>query len=337
MSQAYMITNRQMLDGDLGYLPDLQNLHFYVSQKNRDELSIFDNWTQKTEEQFTALLLDEAMQFSVQTDENNMRQQHVTLFIHGYNNTWHDAAKRYGQIKADMYDGDSGLGLPIFFTWPSDGTAVGYLPDREDARASAPQIADLFVMLHDHLVTMQRAAAISKVRKGSMEGQDRTSVCKAKISVIAHSMGNYVMENALAIASKKLNNPQLISLINQLVMVAADVDNDIFQKDKPSDSDGVLMSNLCYRISAMYSGLDQVLGASAGLKHFGIRRLGRSGIADPTNVWDNICQFDVTALIQGIENSHSAVFESPSAMSLLRSILQGTDRKVIVNSGALGT
>jgi hypothetical protein len=60
------------------------------------------------------------------------------------------------------------------------------------------------------------------------------------------------------------------------------VDNDLFQKDKAETEDGPLMANLCYRISALYTGLDDVLGASAGLKHFGKRRLGRSGLEDAT-------------------------------------------------------
>jgi hypothetical protein len=56
------------------------------------------------------------------------------------------------------------------------------------------------------------------------------------------------------------------------------------------------MVNLTYRITGLYSGRDEVLGASAGLKQFGTRRLGRSGlahrppmvIAPPAtdNVWD---------------------------------------------------
>lgn len=336
MTQAFMITNRKLADGDLSYLPDLRNLRFYVSDKKRDKLATLSNWASKTREEFVALLLEQTALFPAIPEDQNRQQKHVSLFIHGYNNSWQEAAKRYGQIKADLYDGADGLGLPILFTWPSDGNAAGYLPDREDARMSAPQIADLFVTLHDHLITMQRAAAINKLRNGSEEGRDQTSLCTAKISVIAHSMGNYVMQNALAIASKKLNNPQLVSLIHQLVMVAADVDNDLFQKDKPGDGDGALMANVCYRISALYTGLDQVLGASAGLKHFGTRRLGRSGLADPTGVWDNVCEFDVTALVQGVPGTHSAVFESPSAMALLQSVLRGTDRKVIVDSGALG-
>jgi hypothetical protein len=71
-----------------------------------------------------------------------------------------------------------------------------------------------------------------------------------------------VLVKAMAIASKRLNNPQLITLIHQVAMVAADVDNDIFQLSKPADSDGMLMANLCYRISSLYTGLDSVLGAS---------------------------------------------------------------------------
>ena len=335
MTQAFMITNRKLVDGDLGYLPDLRNLRFYVSDKKRDKLATLSNWTSKTREEFIALLLEHSALFPALPEEHNAQQKHVTLFIHGYSNSWQAAARRYGQIKADLFDGADGLGLPILFTWPSDGNAAGYLPDREDARMSAPQIADLFVTLHDHLITMQRAAAINKVRNGSEEGRNQTSLCSAKISVIAHSMGNYVMQNALAIASKKLNNPQLVSLVHQLVMVAADVDNDLFQTDKPADSDGALMANVCYRISALYTGLDQVLGASAGLKHFGTRRLGRSGLADPHCVWDNVCAFDVTALVRHIPGAHSAVFESPSAMALLQNILRGTDRKVIMDSGAL--
>ncbi len=335
MSPAFMISNRQPDGDELGSGIDLRNLRFFVSDKAGDALQDLAQWQSIKRDAFVAQLLHQTAQFAALDAEASAQQQHVTLFIHGYNVSWKDAAARYAQLKQTMFDGATGLGVPILFTWPSDGSVAGYLSDREDARSSAPQIADLFVMLHDHLITMQRAAAVNIVRNGSAEGRSRTTLCNAKISVIAHSMGNYVMQNALAIASKKLNNPQLVSLIHQLVMVAADVDNDLFQNDKPADSDGVLMSNLCYRISALYSGLDQVLGASAGLKHFGTRRLGRSGLADPASVFDNICEFDVTPLIEGIDSTHSAVFESPKARDLLRSVLQGTDRKLAAKAFGL--
>ena len=74
-----------------------------------------------------------------------------------------------------------------------------------------------------------------------------------------------------------------------------------------------------------------MLGASAGLKHFGKRRLGRSGLADRNQVHDNVFDLDVTALIENTPGSaHSAVFNTPEAMALLRRILVGEDRKRLV-------
>lgn len=111
-------------------------------------------------------------------------------------------------------------------------------------------------------------------------------------------------------------------------MVAADVDNDLFQRDQPIGSDGSLIANVCYRIGALYTGLDEVLGASAGLKHFGTRRLGRSGLANPNTVWDNVFDFDVSDLIQH-QDVHLAVFDSPQSLKLLEKILRGVDRTVL--------
>ena len=37
-------------------------------------------------------------------------------------------------------------------------------------------------------------------------------------------------------------------------------------------SDGDAIANLTYRVTALYTGLDTVLGMSAGLKHFGKRQ-----------------------------------------------------------------
>ncbi len=57
-------------------------------------------------------------------------------------------------------------------------------------------------------------------------------------------------------------------------MVAADVDNDLFNGDKAIDkSDGDAIANLTYRVTALYTGRDSLLGLSAGLKHSGKRRL----------------------------------------------------------------
>ena len=120
-------------------------------------------------------------------------------------------------------------------------------------------------------------------------------------SDLAHSMGNFLLQKAMQICWTRRNQPLLMSLINQLIMVAADVDNDLFRAGESVDkSDGDAIANLTYRITALYTGRDPVLGLSAGLKHFGKRRLGRSGLDPrpgerdgekklPDNVWDVDC------------------------------------------------
>lgn len=122
--------------------------------------------------------------------------------------------------------------------------------------------------------------------------------CKAKASLFAHSMGNYVVQKAMAAAWTRKNQPLLVNLINQLVMVAADVDSDLSDDGAPDNNDGNAVANLTYRITALYSGRDSVLSASAGLKHFSMRGLGlssRAPLADPASPTDNVWNVDCSS------------------------------------------
>jgi len=306
-----MMTNRNRSGDGLG--DGIAATRYFEHKKGT--ITNLTSWTELSKKQFSDRLIQIAGAFPIVEDQSNEDQKHVSVFVHGFNVSWTDAVTRYDQIKADLFDRRD-LGQPILFTWPSNGSAAGYLPDREDARGSAEALAQEFTDLYTYLSGMQRLI---------VRTQDPAKACRAKVSVIAHSMGNYVVQKALAVAAKRLNSPQLLTLITQLAMIAADVDNDLFQKDKPLDGDGSLMANVCYRIAALYTGLDQVLGASAGLKHFGTRRLGRSGLADRTAVWDNVFDIDVSKVIKD-ENIHSSVFESPKALTLVEEILRGRDR-----------
>lgn len=318
MATAYMITNRNTEADGLG--SDLSQLRYYRSESTGTDRYSLANWEKITQADFRKNLIQEMKDFPLVPEGENENQKHISLFIHGYNNNWTDALSRYSQIQDSLYTGPDGLGVLVLFSWPSNGKTSSYLSDRSDAADSRNDVAKVFVDLHDHVLSMQKIA---------IRTNDEEKLCRAKISVIAHSMGNYVIQKALATASKQLNNPQLITLIHQLAMVAADVDNDIFDKSKPVDDDGSLMANLCYRITALYTGLDQVLGASAGLKHFGTRRLGRSGLANPNNVYDNICQFDVSTQVKGAAHIHSGIFEKQEGIDFLSQVLKGVDRGVI--------
>src|SRR6266550_4703440 len=147
----------------------------------------------------------------------------------------------------------------------------------------------------------------------------------------------------MSAAWTRKNQPLLASLLNQLVMVAADVDNDLFDLGAPDNNDGNAVANLTYRITALYSGRDSVLGASAGLKHFGTRRLGRAGVAhrpplvtqppETDNVWDVDCSSFFPPNVGG-NAIHGAYFETPDVIELMRKILRGIDREVLKTLGA---
>ena len=322
MPAYWMISDRAVSNG----VPtgDRGPLQFYVSDKTA--LDNFKNWTAVSMDDFKKLLIGAASKFPGLVHGQNEKQQHVSFFIHGYNNGWDDAARRYQTLCDNLYSGDDSLGLCISFDWPSLGSVLGYLPDRDHARDCASDLVDVLGWLYDWLLVKQNDA-----------GNDSALACKAKISVISHSMGNYLLQKAMAAAWTRKNQPLLISLINQLVMVAADVDNDLFETNADDGSDGDAIANLTYRVTALYSGRDAVLGASAGMKHFGTRRLGRSGLAvsPPTgkdNVWDVDCSSFFPASVTGMK-IHSAYFDNASCLKLMREVLRGIDRSVLDTLG----
>jgi len=320
MAKFWMISNRNVKQAELGR--DHGSLSYWLSDK--DAVDTFTSWERCTASQFKKELIKAADQFPCIIDpEDNEDQKHVTLFVHGYNTSWEKAASRYRQICQGLFAQTTGLGLCVLFTWPSDGSAANYLPDRADAERSAPELASVLSELYDWLLQQQAAAAA-----------DPDKACKAKTSLIAHSMGNFVLQKAMQSAWTRKNQPLLTSLINQLIMVAADVDNDLFRGGETvSKSDGDAIANLTYRVTSLYTGRDSTLGLSAGLKHFGKRRLGRSGLDRTTQPPDNVWDVDCTSMFKPDQSGiHSAYFEEPRTIELMRQILRGTDRGLISTS-----
>ena len=326
MPKYWKITNRAFSKG----VPtgEKGTLQYFVTDADPTKLA---SWNNVSAKEFKKELVAASDQFPLLQPGDNEDQNHVTFLIHGYNNGWQDAANLYKKVCDSLYTGPDGFGICISFDWPSLGSLLGYLPDRDHARKCADDLATVFSDLYDWMLIKQDATA-----------KNPEDACKAKISVIAHSMGNYVTQKALAAVWTRKNQPLLVSLINQLVMIAADVDNDLFESNASDGTDGDAMANLTYRITSLFSGRDAVLGASAGLKHFGTRRLGRSGLAFrppdnadgsyKDNVWDNDCSSFFSDGVTGLQ-IHGAYFDTPPVMKLVGDILSGVDRSVLDSLG----
>ena len=90
------------------------------------------------------------------------------VFIHGYNVSFEDAARRTGQIAFDL----NFIGAPIFYSWPSNNRATAYLKDETNITWSTPHFLKFLETLAE--------------RSGAK-----------RIHIIAHSMGNRAVCDAL--------------------------------------------------------------------------------------------------------------------------------------------
>lgn len=214
-------------------------------------------------------------------------KKRLFVFVHGFNNTFEDAAYRFAQIVHD-----SGTdAAPALFTWPSRGSTFDYLYDKESATYSRDALEDL----------LTRAA---------------TSPNVAEVTVMAHSLGNWLLIEALR--QMAIRHGAVYPKIHNVIMAAPDVDVDVFR------SDFLQIPEPRPRITVFTSSDDRALAISRRLSG-GIDRLGaidpdvepyRSKLAA-----SNITVIDLTKLKGGDRLNHGKFAQSAEVVKLIGSRL----------------
>src|ERR1700747_24574 len=222
MAKYYMISLRDK--GGIGDDKNQDGPTYWLS--DNDNIDNIINWREVAPSIFRDDLLAAANQFPKLDVSRNEAEKHVALAVHGYNNPWASSIGFYKNLCQRLFLEGANLGICVLLTWPSKGEVYGYLADRDEARKCADDLADILTTLYNYLLLNQAAAA-----------SDRAKACKAKISIVAHSMGNFLVQVAMFHLWKRINSPLGLSFVNQLLMVAADVDNDIFDS-ATFDGDG---------------------------------------------------------------------------------------------------
>jgi esterase/lipase superfamily enzyme len=161
-------------------------------------------------------------------------EKDALVFVHGFNTTFEDASLRTAQLAYDL----SFKGPAVLFTWPSQGTLFSYLQDGRNADLSASPLRDLLKGLSEQ----------AHVRR---------------IHVIAHSMGNRVLTNALT----KMGSMQ--SAIREIALIAPDIDAALFRELAEQFPTGI------GPIALYASSQDKALAASEKLA--GYARAGQGG------------------------------------------------------------
>jgi len=152
--------------------------------------------------QTTLTLEEEEFLLRVKESVRKSLVQDAFIFIHGFNVSFADAARRTAQLAFDL----NFVGAPILYSWPSKGNVSAYTADEATAEWSAPTFEAFLTLL-------------------------ATKVGARKIHVIAHSMGNRVACNALKSMSAKLKPRQRIyPRVHHLVLAAPDIDAGVFQQ-----------------------------------------------------------------------------------------------------------
>jgi len=261
------------------------------------------------------LLVAAVDQFPVFPAGQHERQKHLTILIPDNNPTFAKTTRFYENVYTRLFDGPDSLGLCVLFNWPSSQ------PER-----CAEDLADALSALFDWFMDKQEAARYNPRR-----------LCKAKISVISYGTGTYVMQKAIADTWRRKYRPQ-VKFINQLLMVAPNVSNNLFDAGSPDYFDGLALVNLTYRIVALYSARDSLLAAapSAPTPSY-TRSLGCAGLANRPpvvevppqmdNVWDIDCSRYFNASVDGAD-IHCAYFVTDAVIKLTRELLIGRDPAV---------
>ena len=122
------------------------------------------------------------------------------LFVHGYNVSFEDAARRTAQIAYDL----GFEGAPVFYSWPSQGTTSAYLVDEQNIEWTQPNLKTFLEEFFFH----------------------SDAQC---VYIIAHSMGNRALTRA--VASLLAEKPSLKERLKEVILTAPDIDADVFKRD----------------------------------------------------------------------------------------------------------
>lgn len=157
----------------------------------------------------------------------------ILFFVHGYNNDVEDVLAAAEAIEK-LYEV-----IVVPFTWPANGGGVvsgtaSYLSDKSDARASAGALNRAIGKIHQFHNILTRAQTKELQQRATDRHPDNpmkaaelyTNLveqdCQVKISLLCHSMGNYVFKHTFATSENATSE----LTFDNICLVAADTNSE---------------------------------------------------------------------------------------------------------------
>lgn len=127
------------------------------------------------------------------------KEKEALVFIHGFKVAFDDAIYRTAQLAYDL-----GIdGVPVAYSWPSEGAVVRYPVDQSNSEWTAYNLRPF----------LEDFAATSGAKR---------------IYIVAHSMGNRAL--ALALNAMTASSPVTSPRFTHIALTAPDIDADIFRR-----------------------------------------------------------------------------------------------------------
>jgi esterase/lipase superfamily enzyme len=212
-------------------------------------------------------------------------KREALLFVHGFNVTFDDAARRAAQLSYDLgFDGPTAL-----FSWPSQGSVLplDYTKDQRNADLSADSLKSFLQMF-------------------TKTGADTS------VHVIAHSMGNRVLAGALERLASDAATKK--SPLRQVALIAPDIDAELFRRAAGN------IAGTAERVTLYASSEDAALKVAQRVA--GYRRAGQAGsdILVLSGI-DTVDASSVNTSLVGLGHAYYA--DNSTILSDLFSVLRG--------------
>ncbi len=219
------------------------------------------------------------------------QETQILLYIHGFNNQPEkDIFPNAKKLEARLNSKERGKichVVPVI--WPCDDDSIVQFMDDywDDSKASTAT----------GIVMSRLLEMFDKWRK---EEQQLETPCYKRINILAHSMGNNVLQHAIKTYAD-MRGQQVERLFRNIFMVAADVENHTLQ----SGQVGQAIPEMCRNLVVYYACDDFAMPASkiANIKQRTLsRRLGMTGPEDLHKTPRNVIEVDCDSFNNSLDN-----------------------------------
>lgn len=233
----------------------------------------------------------------------------VVIFVHGFNVSWNEAVASAATLQLILNGSpqrDPAQKVQVvLFSWPSDGLAlpfVSYKSDRTEAAASGNAFARGLLKVRDFLADMQDPAG------------EPLDACRQEIHLLCHSMGNYVLQHALA-RMADFSPGTMPRIMEHVFLCAADVDDDVLEPGKPLER----VHEIAREVTVYHNRADKALHVSDFTKG-NPDRLGNSGAARPVLLHHKVQQVDCSWVVTDTYDEHGYYSWGMTAADIRQSI-----------------